>query len=148
VVLNAAPVRPNLTLSALPEIDLLVVNEGEASQLSGREVSDAESAEAAAAALGKAAGTVVVTLGARGAVLWESGKAELVEAFPVDAVDATAAGDAFVGAVAYGLAAGCTRLEAVRLGSAAGALAAKKLGARSSLPVLTAVRSLIGSAAG
>jgi ribokinase len=144
VVLNAAPVQPGLALSALPEVDVLVVNEGEASLLSGREVGDLPSAEAAGAALSRAAGAVVVTMGAQGSVLWESGKAVRVEAHPVLAVDATAAGDAFVGAVAYGLAAGYSRLEAVQLGSAAGALAATRLGARGSLPTLADVRSLLG----
>src|SRR5207302_10934335 len=136
VVLNAAPVQPSLTLSALPAVDLLVVNEGEASRLSGLEVRDAAGAEQAAAVLGRAGSAVVVTLGALGAVLWERGKAERIAAHPVQSVDTTAAGDAFVGAVACALAAGESYPDAVRLGSAAGALATTKLGARSSLPWL------------
>lgn len=143
VVLNAAPVAPSVTLSALPEVDVLVVNEGEAAALSGLAVTDAESAAAAAAALSRAADSVVVTLGAAGCVLWAGGQSKRVAPRPVQAVDATAAGDAFVGALAYGLAAGHALSEAVELGGAAGAVAVTRMGARSSLPTLEEVKRLL-----
>jgi ribokinase len=133
VILNAAPAGSHATL---PEVDVLVVNEGEAATLSGAAVSDRASAEAAAGMLGRSAGAVVVTLGAAGAILWEAGRVTWVAARPVQAIDSTAAGDAFVGALAYGLAAGQPLAEAVELGSAAGAVAVTRIGARSSLPTL------------
>jgi len=145
VVLNASPIGTSMTPSSLPEVDLLVVNAGEAAALSGLEVTDPESAEAAAAVLGRSARAVAVTLGAAGSVLWAGGAARRVAPHRVRAVDATAAGDAFVGAVAYGLAAGCSLAEAVELGGAAGAVAVTRMGARSSLPTLDEVRRLLGS---
>ncbi|MDQ6918201.1 MAG: ribokinase [Candidatus Dormibacteraeota bacterium] len=143
VVLNAAPVGPlAAAATVIPEVDLLVVNEGEAAALSGRPVSDPESATAAAALLRRGARAVAVTLGAGGSVLWSDEKVTRVEAHPVRAVDATAAGDAFVGAVACALAAGRPLGEAIQLGNAAGAVAVTRLGARSSLPTLDEVHRL------
>jgi ribokinase len=136
IVLNAAPAS---TLATLPEVDVLVVNEGEAGALSGVAVSDLASAEAAAAVLARSARAVVVTLGAAGSVLWEAGSVSRFEPRRVKAVDATAAGDAFVGALAYGLATGKALPEAVELGGAAGAVAVTRMGARSSLPTLDEV---------
>jgi len=136
VLLNAAPARTGVTL---PEVDLLVVNEGEAAALSGLAGSASASAEGAAKALGRSARAVVVTLGAAGAVLWEGGSATPVAARRVDAIDTTAAGDAFVGALAYGLASSRPLPEAVELGVAAGAVAVTRLGARTSLPTLDEV---------
>jgi ribokinase len=136
VVLNAAPAGSPVSL---PEVDLLVVNEGEATALSGVLVTDLESARAAAEKLGRSARAVAVTLGAAGSVVWERGDITRVEPRSVQAVDATGAGDAFVGAVAYCLAAGRPLPEAVQLGSAAGAVAVTRMGARSSLPTLDEV---------
>jgi ribokinase len=139
VVLNAAPATFPVSL---PLVDLLVVNEAEATALSGVAVTDPESAEGAAAALGHTASAVAVTLGAAGSVLWEKGRITRVEPWHVQAVDATAAGDAFVGAVAYHLATGGPLEHAVNLGSAAGAVAVTRLGARSSLPTLQEILRL------
>jgi ribokinase len=145
VVLNAAPVGPLITLSSLPKVDVLVVNERESAALSGLAVTDADSAEAAAAVLNRSAEAVVVTLGEVGSVLVAGGQAIRVAPRRVQAVDATAAGDAFVGAVAYGLATGHALSEAVELGGAAGAVAVTRMGARSSLPTLEEVRRLMGT---
>ncbi|MBJ7597189.1 MAG: ribokinase [Candidatus Nephthysia bennettiae] len=133
VLLNAAPSTP-LAGQPPPPTDLLVVNEAEAAELAGEPVSDLAGAERAARRLAASGGAVVVTMGAAGAVLWDSEKATRVPARAVDAVDATAAGDAFVGALAMALAAGWNITDAVGLGTAAGAAAASRLGARSSLP--------------
>lgn len=145
IVLNAAPVAADdASPPPLPEVDLLVVNEGEASALSGLPVTDSASGEAAAALLGAASGAVAVTLGEAGSILWEGGEVTLVEPRQVQAVDATGAGDAFVGAVAFALAAGRPLHDAVELGGAAVAVAVTRMGARTSLPTLDEVRSLIG----
>lgn len=120
VVLNAAP-SAQLVGRSLPNADVLVVNEQECDDLGG------------ATAL-RRSGDLVVTLGERGSVLYSNGSETHVEPRRVNAVDATAAGDAFVGALAFALARGDDLVDAVRLGNAAGAAAAAKLGARPSLP--------------
>ena len=140
VVLNAAPAGP-LAGRPLPEVDMLVANEAEATALSGTSVLNAATAEAAGARLGKSALGVVVTLGAAGSVLWQNGVAVRVAPVVVDAVDATAAGDAFVGAIAFALSAGWTFERAAELGNAAGAFAATRVGARSSLPTAAELRT-------
>ena len=70
----------------------------------------------------------------------------MVPAFKVNAIDTTAAGDAFCGAFAAGLADGRTLSDAVKLGSAAGALATTKLGAEPSLPTRDEIDSLMAVA--
>jgi ribokinase len=141
VVFNAAP-RGSLTLDDVPEVDVLVVNEGEAAELSGTAVVDVRSAEEAARKLHDRARSVAVTLGGAGSVLHDAGRSNRIEGRLVNAVDVTAAGDAFVGGLAAGLASGWTLLEAVRFGGDAGAAAATKLGARSSLPTKAELEAL------
>jgi ribokinase len=135
VILNAAPVT-NLPAALLRGVDVLVVNEREAAALFGAEVHGVDdAAEAARAAVVAGARAAVVTLGSAGAVLVAPGiAAEHIPAFRVDAVDTTAAGDAFVGALAAGLVANTDLPSACRRASAAGALAASRPGAQSSLP--------------
>jgi ribokinase len=70
---------------------------------------------------------------------------EHVPAFEVDAVDSTAAGDAFCGALAAALSRGATLVEAVRWANAAGALACTRVGAEPSLPERSAIDALAGS---
>jgi ribokinase len=77
---------------------------------------------------------LVVTRGARGADLFRrDGSVHHQDAFSVEAVDTTGAGDAFIGTLAWGLADGRSIEEAIAL-AAANALATRALGARSSLP--------------
>src|SRR5439155_938364 len=81
----------------------------EAARLSGLSVDSLESARAAAAALlERGAGAVLVTLGGQGVLTCDAASAAHYPAFPITAVDTTAAGDAFNGALAVGLAAGGT----------------------------------------
>ncbi|HEX4511505.1 MAG TPA: ribokinase [Burkholderiaceae bacterium] len=134
VLLNAAPAQ------ALPEalwaaIDLLVVNESEAALLADTDVTDAASAlEAAAALRARGPGTVIVTLGASG-VAWIDGQgARTSPAHAVRAVDTTAAGDTFIGALAVALREGRPLAEAVALGQAASALCVTRRGAQPSIP--------------
>ena len=134
VILNAAPAA-TLPKELLRGLDVLVVNEIEASALFGRAVEthdDAAAAGRAALKLGVVA--ALVTRGAAGAVLVTATGVSHIDAIPVDAVDATAAGDAFVGALAVALAQGASLLDAARLGAAAGTAAAARPGAQSSLP--------------
>lgn len=143
-LLNAAPAG-RLDRSVLRGLDVLVVNEPETAALVGRPVEDARAAERAAVELHDlGAGLAVVTLGAAGSVFSIDGSAELVNPFTIEAVDSTAAGDAFVGALAVALSDGVPVREAVRLANAAGAGAASKAGAQSSLPHRTDLERLFG----
>nr|MBC7243933.1 ribokinase [Chloroflexota bacterium] len=137
VVLNPAPACP-LPADILALVDVLTPNEGEASLLAARQITQATTladAEAAARCLiEQGVKTVIITLGARGALIVTPDFQQLVPGFAVDVVDTTAAGDAFNGGLAVALAEGKTLAEAVRFANACGALAATKLGAQPSLP--------------
>ena len=143
VILNPAPARPVPT-ELLALVDVLVPNENEAALLAGRPVGDREEAAAAAEALRKmGVGTVILTLGERGALLAQEGGTELFPAFDVTPVDTTAAGDAFVGSFAVALAEGKPMAEAVCWGNAAGGLATTQLGAQPSLPTRRALDDML-----
>jgi ribokinase len=133
-VLNPAPAQP-LDDDVLALVDYLTPNEVEAGMLSGIEVRDPGSArEAADRLVARGARRVVVTLGQDGALVCDGGQALHFPAFPVQAIDTTAAGDAFNGALAVGLAADGTIEQAIPLASAAAALTCTKRGAQGSLP--------------
>ena len=133
-ILNPAPAQP-LTDDLLALTDFLTPNETEVQTLSGLEVREVESArEAAQHLLARGARRVIVTLGGQGALACDSTAALHFPAFPVKVVDTTAAGDAFCGALAVGIAAGGTLEQAIPLAAAAGALACTKRGAQDSLP--------------
>lgn len=129
VCVNLAPAAP-VSEALLRRADLLVVNEGEAAFYGE--------------ALHAGGGRVVVTLGARGAVMFEGGR-EIARAVPprVRAVDATGAGDAFVGAVCVALLEGQAPEAALRFACAAGALAATRAGAQPSAPSRAEVEAII-----
>lgn len=146
VVLNPAPAQP-LPGDLLALVDVLVVNETESAALSGVRPVDWASAERAAralSALGPA--TVVVTLGAQGALFLHQGQIQRQSAYPVQVVDTTAAGDAFVGALAVAFGEGRPLPEAVKWGAAAGALATTRQGAQPALPERNAIEALIAGA--
>lgn len=137
VMLNAAPAHQDLPPALLGAIDVLVVNEHEAATLAGAlHCADREAAARLAAELcRRGPRRVVITLGAAGLVWHASdGDAGWMGAFAVDAVDTTAAGDAFCGALAVRIADGAPWLDSLRFASAAGALAATRPGAQPSLP--------------
>jgi ribokinase len=135
VVLNAAPAQP-LPHDLCAAVDWLVVNEVEAEQLSGRSIRDVVDALDAAKLMRHPGQRVVVTLGAAGAVLVRDDETEHVSAPAVNVVDTTAAGDAFVGALAAGLHGGDEDREVLRAAVAAGSLACSRAGAIPSLPTV------------
>lgn len=141
-LLNAAPARP-LPPEAWAQTDLLLVNEGEGAALLGADPPRTpEEALALARRLRAQGPGVVLTLGAQGVVWALEGEGHL-PAFPVQAVDTTAAGDAFAGALAVALDEGWPWAEALRFACAAGALAAARTGAQPSLPRRAEVEALL-----
>jgi ribokinase len=138
-MLNPAPV-PDVGLEFLDLVDYLTPNAGEATRLSG-----VAGDEAAAAALrARGARCVLVTLGERGVLACAEERRRHVPAFRVDAVDTTAAGDAFNGALAVALTEGRELPAAVRFANAAAALACTRRGAQASLPTRAEVERLAG----
>jgi ribokinase len=143
VILNPAPARP-LPSTLLSLVDVLIPNESETALLTEMPTDGQVDAQAAAAALrALGVGTVILTLGNRGALLAQATGTIHVPTFRVTPVDTTAAGDAFVGGFAVALAEGRSWREAVRWGNAAGALATTTMGAQPSLPTRRAVETLL-----
>ncbi len=135
VLFNFAPARTEeIPVSA--RMTGLVVNEVEAEALTGRPVTDHDTArDAARALLERGPRFVVVTLGEQGALVAERGAdAVSVPAFPVEPIDATAAGDTFCGALAAAVVEGKPLREAARFASAASALSVTRMGAQPSCP--------------
>jgi len=142
-LLNPAPAQP-LSDEQLTLVDVLVCNETEATTLTQTPVSDVASALTAAHQLqGRGPRSVIVTLGAQGAVVVESDTAQHQPAFTVAVVDTTAAGDAFIGALAAQLAQGVALHDAVRFAGAAGALTVTQAGAQRSLPTRAAIEAFL-----
>lgn len=138
VVLNAAPMpeRDEQLAGLLGMVDVLVVNEIEATQLSGTSSPDGTAGWVTVAQQLRRLGprTVVITLGERGAVAAGDGVTCTQRPFRVDAVDGTGAGDAFCGALTVELTAGWPLELALRRACAAGALATTRVGAQAALP--------------
>jgi ribokinase len=146
VILNPAPAA-NLPQQLWPLVDILIPNEHEASFLADLPENDENHYQAITDRLSRLEiKTLIITLGAKGALLVDAGKRILIPPFKVTAVDTTAAGDAFVGGFAVALAEGRSLEEAVRWGNASGALAATKMGAQPSLPGRHAVEDLVNTA--
>jgi len=142
-ILNPAPAR-ELDDALLAHVSYLTPNETEAEILTGLSVKDEESAaQAGRHLLHRGVGHVIVTLGRRGALWVHAEGEELIPTWEVEAVDTTAAGDAFNGALAVALAEGKPLLEAIRFANAAGALSVTRLGAQPSMPGLKEVEALL-----
>jgi ribokinase len=143
VILNPAPARA-LPDNLLRRVFLLTPNESEAELLTGIEVNDeSAAAKAAEALLARGVENVILTRGARGA--WVAGKHGRgpVKAHKVKAVDTTAAGDVFNGAVAVALAEGKPLMDAARFASAAAAISVTRLGAQTSAPTRQEIERLL-----
>lgn len=147
VILNPAPACP-LPDALLRRVTILTPNETEAELLTGIHVTDSRSAaKAAQALLERGVGTVVMTLGSKGVLVAMTGMERHVPGFKVKAVDTTAAGDTFNGALAVGLAEGKPLLDAVLFANAAAALSVTKMGAQPSAPTRREIEKLLASAA-
>lgn len=151
-ILNVAPIpREQLDATLFPLLDILVVNEVEASVLAQATIDSPTAAQAVAEQL-LAWGPrhVMITLGAQGC-MWSTRQEtriahQIVPTFSVKAVDTTGAGDAFCGALAACLAENMPMPDALRRASATGALTAARKGAIAALPTATEVEQLLSSA--
>lgn len=143
VILDPAPAVP-VDPALWRDVDVVTPNETEAALLTGVTVVDVDSAATAGRwFLDHGVGSAVITLAGAGAVLVEGHGVTRFEPFEVRSVDTTAAGDAFAGYLAAGLAAGLDLHRAITQGMAAGALAVTVRGASPSLPDRAAVDRLM-----
>ena len=149
IVLNPAPAPTEpLPPTILPRVDVLTPNRAEAAALVGRPVGTVAEAEAAARALRRCGpDRVVVTLGPDGAVACRDQPVH-IPAYPVEAVDTVAAGDAFSAALAVALSEGMEFEAACRFAAAAGACAARRLGAQPSMPTRREIETVLATQPG
>ncbi len=134
VILDPAPVQTTDLDDLYPLVDILLPNEVEASQLVGFTVNTPETAAAAAVTLRqKGVAIAVIKLGAKGVFCASATDTFFMPAFPVNAIDTVAAGDAFAGGFIAALVEGHSLREAVTWGAATGALATTKQGAQTAM---------------
>jgi len=134
VMMNPAPARA-LNPGLLQRIDYLTPNENEIENITGIRVeTEKDAAAAARLLLQHGVKTVLITLGHRGAYVAGEGIQQLVPGFQVEAVDSTAAGDVFCGALAAAVAENKPLLDAVRFANAAAAISVTRMGAQPSAP--------------
>lgn len=136
VVLNPAPAQ-NLPVELLKMIDIITPNEKEAEKLSGVRVHNVASAlEAGSVIQSFGPSKVLVTMGAKGVFCLDGQTSFFEDAHSVVAVDTTAAGDVFNGALTVGLAQQKSLIDAVRFANKAAAIAVTKFGAQASAPTI------------
>jgi ribokinase len=134
VILNPAPAQA-LSGRLLQNLHLITPNETEAELLSGIKISDRDSAEKAAKKIVEmGVDHVIITLGSKGAFVYGDGVCEMVAAWPVKAIDTTAAGDIFNGALVVALAENRSLIDAVHFACKAAAISVTRVGAQSSAP--------------
>lgn len=135
VILDPAPVQLDVPSEIYSLVDIITPNEVEARQLVGFPVDNEESAaKAAQILLQRGVKCAIIKLGAKGVYCATKEENFFIPAFPVQAVDTTAAGDAFSGGLAAAIEAELPLRECVKWGAAAGAIAATRPGAQPSLP--------------
>jgi ribokinase len=149
-ILDPAPAPPGGLPAELYDVDILTPNEAEAAMLLGLpllkpdEAATLPASEIATRLLERGCRAVLLKLGAAGSLLQEKeGSAIEIAPFPVQAVDTTAAGDAFTGALAQALAEGISLPAAARFANAAGALCCTTFGAQPALPTRERVEELL-----
>lgn len=148
-VLDPAPAQ-RLSEELLRSVDILTPNEGEANALLGSAATKIEMEEApriAHALLDLGCGSVILKLGAKGCFYADRTTEIHAPGFAVKALDTTAAGDVFNGALAVALAEGISIAEALRFANAAAALSTTKAGAQSSVPMRSEVDAFLKSCA-
>ncbi|WP_371229265.1 ribokinase [Roseovarius sp. 2305UL8-3] len=144
LIFNPAPVRAPLTEEDCRSIDMITPNETEAQELTGLPVTTVDEAFVAAKALhDSGVAGVAITLGENGVVYLDANHHIHQHAFPVDAVDTTAAGDAFNGALATAIAKGFDIEDALSFAVATASLSVTRKGAQQSMPTEQEVRNFM-----
>lgn len=134
VVLNPAPAAV-VSEQTLSKLYLITPNQTEAQTLTGIEVVDEASAAAAAKALtAKGVERVVITMSGQGSFLYQDGEGVIIPAHKVSAVDTTAAGDVYNGALCAAIAEGMALEDALRFATKAAAISVTRPGAQPSVP--------------
>lgn len=134
VVLNPAPAC-ELPDEIYKYISLMIPNQTEITLMTGIEARDeAGAAKAAEALRAKGVKDVIVTMGAKGSIIYYNGVAEFIPSKKVKAVDTTAAGDTFCGALCVALSEGKGLVEAAKFATCASAITVQKMGAQESIP--------------
>ncbi|GKQ43140.1 ribokinase [Companilactobacillus sp. RD055328] len=135
-ILNPAPGRESIPAELIKLTDIIIPNETEAQIITGVEVTDRASMDAAAAKLMEmGVSTVLITVGSEGSYYNTGEKSGFVNAFKVEAKDTTAAGDTFIGAFSSQIKPDLSNIEdAMRFANKASSLAVQKSGAQTSIP--------------
>lgn len=134
VILNPAPAA-KLSDQLLKNLYMITPNETEAELLTGIRVSDELSALKAATILHeKGVEIIIITMGSSGAFVLANGTSQIIRAEKVEAVDTTAAGDTFNGALVVALSEGKTIQESIAFANKAAAISVTRIGAQSSVP--------------
>lgn len=148
IVLNNAPAK-KIKDEILKRVDILVVNETEAAFMIGREIQTVEDAiNAGKKLLPKTSGMVVITLGVEGAVVVTNEYVRFQPAHKVKAVDATGAGDSYIGAFVYGLANPFTIDECMAFASTVSCITVTKDGGQDSFPTKKEVEEFLNHRSG
>lgn len=143
VLLDPAPAQP-LSAELLSMVDYIVPNETEISQLTGIQVYDQRTAKLAAVELLRnGVSTVFAKLGEKGVVVINANSTHVIAPYKVEAIDSTAAGDAFAGALGAALVSGKDIWTAAKFASAIGALTVTRKGAQASMPDLEEAEQFI-----
>lgn len=147
-ILNPAPAK-EIKKELLKVTDIIIPNETEAELLTGIRVNDLDTAKLAGKKLLESGVKfAIITLGEKGAAIINNERAELVEAFKVNAVDTTAAGDSFIGGLSSKLNINDLNFEnlikAVTFGNKVSSIAVQREGAQPSIPTLEEVIKIYG----
>ena len=138
-ILNPAPGK-KLPQSILRNVDLLTPNESELEILTDEKITDEKSLlKACSILMEQGIKKLIVTLGEKGSLLVDNSGHQMFKAMKVEAIDTTAAGDSFTGALAYAIDQGKSIEEAIDLATKVAALSVTKKGAQSSLPSMNEV---------
>jgi len=142
VLLNVAPAR-QIGVDLFRMIDILVVNETEIECISGQSIATLGEEGIIDQLISMGARTVILTLGKRGCVVKNSSSSKRIPAFEVEAVDTTAAGDTFCGALVASLAQNKDIFEAATFATAASAICVTRMGAQPSIPTKEEVAAFL-----
>jgi ribokinase len=144
VILNPAPAH-SLDSELMQSLDLITPKETEAEKIYGFKITDTDSLFACARAIYEmGVPSVIITLGAKGAFLYNEHFQEIIPSYKVNAVDTTAAGDVFNGALAVAVAEGQNLPDAIRFANKAAAISVTRVGAQASAPYRNELQEVFG----